>query len=64
MLERLARCVVRRRQAVLAMTGLAFVAAAVFGAGVFGAVKTGGVRGSRGRVEPGRPPGRGAVRPG
>ena len=42
MLERLARFVVRRRRAVLVVTGLLFVAAGAFGAGVFGAVKTGG----------------------
>ena len=42
MLERLARFVVRRRRAVLVVTGLVFVAAGAFGAGVFGAVKTGG----------------------
>ena len=42
MLERLARFVVRRRRAVLALTGLALLAAGVFGVGVFGAVKTGG----------------------
>ncbi len=42
MLERLARFVVRRRRAVLVVSGLTLVAAGVFGAGVFGAVKAGG----------------------
>ena len=42
MLERLGGAVFRRRWAVLAVTGLLLVAAALFGTGVFGAVKSGG----------------------